>query len=57
MQIKDYWKYIKSLDENKDKKYPSLNPLYEHFKNLNKSNEPHENYESQDGAETEFLNK
>ena len=57
MQTKNYWKYIKSPDENKDKKYPSLNPLYEHFKNLNKSNEPHENYESQDGAETEFLNK
>ena len=54
---KDYWKYIKSLDKNKDKNYPSLNSLYEHFKNINKSNEPHENYESQDGTENEILNK
>ena len=43
---KDYWKYIKSLDKKKDKNYPSLSSLHEHFKNINKSNEPHENYES-----------
>lgn len=54
---KDYWNYIKSLDKNKSSSYPPLDSLYEHFKNINKSNEPHENFETHDGAENEILNK
>ena len=54
---KEYWKYIKSLDKSKNASYPPLDSLYEHFRNINKSNEPHENFETQDGAENEILNK
>ena len=54
---KDYWNYIKSLDKKKDKTYPPLNALYEHFKNINKSNESHENYKAHDDEENENLNK
>lgn len=54
---KDYWKYIKSLDKSTSKNYPPLNSLYEHFKNINKSKEPHESYETSDSSENETLNK
>ena len=54
---KDYRNYIKSIDKKKDKQYPPLNSLYEHFKNINKSNEPRENYVTRDVDDNEILNK
>ena len=54
---KDYWKYIKSLEKNKDLSCPPLNSLYEHFRNINKSNQPHEHFETQDDPGSEILNK
>ena len=55
--MKDYWKYIKSLEKNKDLSCPPLNSLYEHFRNINKSNQPHEHFETQDDPGSEILNK
>ena len=41
---KDYWKYLKSLNTKSNKEQPTLDSFYEHFKNINKSNEPKEDF-------------
>lgn len=41
---KDYWKYLKSLNTKSNKEQPTLDSFYEHFKNINKSNESKEDF-------------
>ncbi|MEW8546030.1 MAG: reverse transcriptase family protein, partial [Candidatus Thiodiazotropha sp.] len=41
---KEYWKYLNSLNVKSEKAHPPLNVFYEHFKNINQGDHPHENY-------------
>ena len=40
---KVYWKYLKSLQQNTTNTHPTLNQLYDYFKNINQSDEGQQN--------------